>query len=230
MHLSSCPTCQGYAERLRRLLKEEDSEYYIEQIPRAIDQSLEGLTRISTIVRSMKEFAHPDSDSKSYVDLNRAIESTVNVSRNEWKYVADLELNLEESLPSVFCSVNEINQVVLNMIVNASHAIQDVVGKSGNKGKITVKTHSLGNDQVEISISDTGAGIPTEIRDKIFDPFFTTKEVGKGTGQGLSIAHNFIVSHHHGSIKFDSTEGQQTTFHIILPIGDEQDELQEKLA
>ena len=155
---------------------------------------------------------------KQLSDINKAIESTVTISKNEWKYDAELELNLDPDLPLVMCSINEISQVILNLIINSSHAIHSVVEKENSeKGKITISTNSKDNF-IYIVISDTGEGIPDEIADKIFDPFFTTKEVGKGTGQGLAIAHNIIVNNHKGRIIVDSEVDKGTTFTLSLPV------------
>jgi PAS domain S-box-containing protein len=194
-----------------------DLDYLMEEIPKAIAQSTEGIERIATIVRAMKEFSHPGSDEKTCVDLNKAIESTVTVSRNEWKYVADLTTDLAPDLPLVPCLIGQFNQVILNMIVNASHAIADVVKGTGGKGTITIGTSHVG-DFVEVRISDTGMGIPESIRHKIFDPFFTTKEAGRGTGQGLAIARSVVVDKHGGTIAVDSEVGKGTTFLIRLPL------------
>jgi signal transduction histidine kinase len=177
---------------------------------------LEGLGRIATIVRSMKEFAHPDQTEKVPADLNQAIRSTLVIANNEYRYVAELATHLGE-LPLVECRLGEINQVILNLIVNATHAIADVVKDTGRLGKITVRTRLDGAD-VEISIQDTGAGIPAALRDKLFEPFFTTKEVGKGTGQGLALARSTIVNKHAGTLRFESECGKGTTFFIRLPI------------
>ena len=193
-----------------------DLDYLLEEIPQALEQTLEGVGRVSTIVRSMKEFSHPGAKEKTGVDINRAIENTTTVSRNEWKYVARLEMDLDPLLPQVSCFPAEMNQVILNMITNAAHAIEDVVG-SQEKGKIGIRTRTHG-DFVEIRISDTGPGIPEEIQTRIFDPFFTTKEVGKGTGQGLAISHSIIVDKHGGSISFETEKGKGTSFYIHLPI------------
>ena len=194
-----------------------DLQYLIEEIPVAIAQSAEGIHRVAKIVRAMKEFAYPGTEEKTLVDLNDAIDSTVTVARNEWKYVADMKTQFDPALPAVPCLVGEFNQVVLNMIVNASHAIADRVKDSGEKGKITISTGQAGGF-IEIRITDTGTGIPESIRDKIFDPFFTTKEVGKGTGQGLAIARSVIVDKHGGTITVDSEVGRGTTFLIRLPL------------
>jgi len=205
------------AEAVLDAMEEADAEFLLEEIPAAIRQSLEGVERVSKIVRSMKEFSHPGGEEKQAVDLNRAIESTLTISRNEWKYVADTETHLQPNLPLVMCLPGEINQVILNLVVNAAHAIGERVGDSGQKGKITVTT--CGRDGwVEIRISDTGTGIPEAIRSKVFDPFFTTKPVGRGTGQGLAIAHSVIVEKHGGTITFETKEGHGTTFIIRLPV------------
>ena len=201
-----------------KLIGEADFDYLKEEIPRALNQSLEGVDRVAKIVRAMKEFSHPARE-KTATDLNRAIQSTITVASNEWKYVAEIEMDLDTNLPAVHCSPAEFNQVVLNMIVNAAHAISDVVGDGGKgKGKIRVRTRSDGDFAI-IEISDSGSGMPAHVQQRIFEPFFTTKEVGKGTGQGLAIAHNVIVDKHGGTIKVASSPGAGTTFSIRLPIG-----------
>jgi PAS domain S-box-containing protein len=195
-----------------------DVEYLSQDIPRAIDQTLEGVQRVARIVSAMKEFSHPGSQEKQAVDLNRAIETTITISHNEWKYVADVQTQLDPHLPLVPCLAGEINQVLLNLVVNAAHAIADVPRKEAScLGTITLSTRKDG-DWVEIRVADTGTGIPEHIRDKVFDPFFTTKEVGKGTGQGLTLAHAVIVKRHGGSIWLDSEVGKGTTFFVRLPI------------
>src|SRR4051812_16133130 len=205
-------------EPASELLGEADFDYLKEEIPRALNQSLEGVDRVAKIVRAMKEFSHPARE-KTATDLNRAIQSTITVASNEWKYVAEVEMDLDAELPQVHCSPAEFNQVVLNMVVNAAHAIGDVVGDGAKgKGKIKVRTRSDGEWAV-VEISDSGCGMPPHIQQRIFDPFFTTKEVGKGTGQGLAIAHNVVVDKHGGTIKVVSAPGQGTTFVIRLPIG-----------
>ena len=181
---------------------------------------MEGLGRITVIVQAMKEFSHPGGVEKTAVDLNHCIRSTATVSHNEWKYVADLALDLEDDLPAVLCLPGELNQAILNMIVNAAHAIGDAVGEeAARKGKITIRTRQDGA-WVEIRVTDTGTGIPEAIRSKIFDPFFTTKEVGRGTGQGLAIARSVIVDKHRGTLAVESEVGNGTTFIIRLPIDD----------
>jgi signal transduction histidine kinase/HAMP domain-containing protein len=217
------------ARRAAEVEKAADLDYVLENAPPAIDSALEGLERIATIVRSMKEFAHPDQAVKQSADLNQAIRSTLVVARNEYKYVAEIDTQLAD-LPLVQCYLGEFNQVILNLLVNASHAISDVVKDSGNLGKITVRSR-LDGDEVEISIADTGMGIPEAVRAKIFDPFFTTKEVGKGTGQGLAIARSVIVNKHGGALRFETECGKGTTFYIRLPIGATSDAtLSDKMA
>jgi signal transduction histidine kinase len=206
----------GAARIAENAEKAADLDYILENAPQSFDSSIEGLERIATIVRSMKEFAHPDQAHKTFADLNQAIRSTLVIASNEYKYVAELDAQYGE-LPAVPCYLGEINQVVLNLIVNASHSIADVVKDAGNHGKLSVRTR-LDGDSVEISISDTGTGIPESARDKIFDPFFTTKEVGKGTGQGLAIARSVIVKKHGGTLRFETECGKGTTFFIRLPI------------
>jgi PAS domain S-box-containing protein len=207
------------AETILRLKEAEqaiDLEFVREEVPRAIDQSLEGAKRVAKIVRAMKEFSHPDSAEKTATDLNRTIESTITVARNEWKYVSDVTTEFDPQLPAVVCYPGDINQVVLNLIVNAAHAIKEKV-KEGEKGRITVRTKSL-EGYAEISVSDSGTGIPEAIRQRVFDPFFTTKEVGKGTGQGLALAYTVVVKKHGGKIWFETEMGEGTTFFIRLPL------------
>ena len=193
----------------------------LEEIPEAIKDSLDGIQTVARIVRAMKEFSHPGTDEKTKLDINRAIETTISVAKNEWKYVADIETDLDSDLPLVSGFPGELNQVFLNILVNAAHAIADVVGDGANgKGKITFSTR-LDGDSAEIRITDTGGGIPEAVRSRIFDPFFTTKELGKGTGQGLAIAHSAIVGKHGGRIWFESKPGEGTTFFIKLPLHDD---------
>jgi signal transduction histidine kinase len=193
-----------------------DLDYILENAPVALDRARDGLGRVAAIVRSMKEFAHPDRKEMTQVDLNQAISSTLVIATNEYKYVAEIETAFEQ-IPPVNCYAGEVNQVVLNLIVNAAHAIGDVVRGTDRKGKIRVATRVLG-EQVEIAITDTGKGIPVEVRSRIFDPFFTTKEVGKGTGQGLAIARTVVVDKHGGTLHFETEVGRGTTFYIRLPI------------
>ena len=204
--------------RTEEILAAGDLDYLALQIPSALAETLEGVERIAKIVRAMKEFSHPGSKEKAPADLNKAIESTVTVAHNEWKYAADLKLDLDPILPLVPCFLGEFNQCVLNLIVNAAHAIGDVVRNDpGTKGTITIQT-CLDGDQVEVRVADTGTGIPESARPKIFEPFFTTKEVGKGTGQGLSLVYGSIVKRHSGTVTFETEVGKGTTFIIRVPL------------
>jgi two-component system, NtrC family, sensor kinase len=204
------------AGRLKQAEQACDLEFIRDEVPRAIEQSLDGSRRVAKIVRAMKEFSHPDSAEKTATDLNRAVESTITVARNEWKYVSEVVKEFDDQLPAVVCYPGDINQVVLNLLVNAAHAIKEKV-KDGEKGQITVRTRMTGED-VEISVSDNGSGIPEAIRNRVFEPFFTTKEVGKGTGQGLALAYTVVVKKHGGKIWFESEAGKGTTFFITLPV------------
>ncbi|MBN2059607.1 MAG: PAS domain S-box protein [Deltaproteobacteria bacterium] len=199
-------------------LKESDLDYLNEEIPRAIEQSLEGVDHVSEIVLAMKQFCHPGSEEKRATDINKSIKNVLTVARNEWKYVADIITDLDSTLPPVPCIPGEINQVILNLIINAAHAIEDVLSEdAGDKGTIRVSTYRDGS-WVEIRVSDTGGGIPKDIRSRIFDPFYTTKDVGKGSGQGLAISHSVIVKKHGGSIEFETEMGKGTTMIIRLPL------------
>ena len=206
----------GMLASLTDAIEQADMEYLSREIPKAVEQSLDGVERVATIVRAMKEFAHPGRKEKAAADLNKAIQNTLIVARNELKYVADVETHFGE-LPMVICHLTDMNQVFLNLLINAAHAIGEVVKKTEKKGTITVRTWQDG-DQAMITISDTGCGIPEAIRSKIFDPFFTTKPVGKGTGQGLAIARSIVVEKHGGNLSFEPNGGQGTTFSISLPI------------
>jgi len=195
-----------------------DLEYLLKEIPNAIDQSLEGVQRVAKIVKGFKEFSHPGSEEKRAININQAIETTISVARHEWKYCAELVTAFDIALPLVPCLTGEFNQVMLNLIINSAHAISSVVEERGQgKGAITISTRREG-EWARIAVADTGGGIPVEIRSRVFEPFFTTKEVGKGTGQGLALAHNVIVNRHQGQLWFESEPGQGTTFFIRLPL------------
>lgn len=206
-------------------VQEADLDYLLEEIPEATDQAIGGTEQVARIVLAMKEFSHPATKEKSAIDLNKAIQTTITVCRNEWKYVADLDTDLDPELPPVTCLAGEINQVFLNIIVNAAHAIE--TNPDVEKGRITVSTRR-DNGHAVIRIADNGAGIPEDARDSVFVPFFTTKEVGKGTGQGLAIAHDIVVKKHGGEISFETETAKGTTFIIRLPI-DVQDEATEQV-
>jgi PAS domain S-box-containing protein len=204
-------------EEERTLREKVDWPYLEKEVPKALEQMQEGINRVATIVRAMKDFSRVDQTSdKVYADLNKALESTLVVARNELKYVANVKTEFGE-LPPVSCHLGDLNQVFLNLLVNAAHAISDVVKDSGEKGWITVRTWQE-SDTVVIAISDTGTGIPEGIRMKVFDPFFTTKIVGKGTGQGLAIARSIVVDKHGGTLTFETEAGKGTTFYIRLHV------------
>jgi PAS domain S-box-containing protein len=223
---------QGYATLLRdaatgdarqalladaaALEEEADLSYLLSSAPKSIETMVDGLSRVAELVAGMKSFAHPDQKEHVLVDLTHALKSTLTIARNEYKYVADLETDLTP-LPDVVCHAGEVNQVILNILVNAAHAIAERVKGTEQRGLIAMRTRVDG-ESVVISIADTGAGIPPEIQDRIFDPFFTTKDVGKGTGQGLAIARSVIVDKHGGDLTFQTEVGKGTTFHVRLPI------------
>jgi signal transduction histidine kinase len=203
---------------LKKTARKAKLDFVRREVPKAIEQSLEGLDRVATIVRAMKEFSHPGGGGMCPTDLNRAVQTTVTVARNEWKYVAEVEFDLAEDLPNVPVLPDELNQVILNIVVNAAHAIAAKLGEeSAEKGTIKLATR-LVEDHVEIVISDDGTGVPAAIQERVFDPFFTTKPVGKGTGQGLAIARKVMLDGHHGDLKLDSVEGEGATFTLVLPL------------
>ena len=204
-----------YSAAVDEIEKDFDLPFLTMEIPKAFERTLEGVERVAGIVRAMKEFAHPDAAEHSYADLNHAIETTLTVAQNEYKYSAQIETQFG-ALPLVICNVGELNQVFLNLIVNASHAIAES-GKDASEGRITIAT-STARDHVLISIADNGCGIPENNLEKIFDPFFTTKPVGRGTGQGLAIARSIVVEKHGGTIDVQSVLGSGTRFILRLPV------------
>ena len=210
---------QDHAEAADNALEEADWEYLKEEVPAAVSQAKEGTQRVTTIVRAMKEFSHPSSKEKVPSDLVRIITNTTTVCQNEWKNIADLETDFAPDLPSVPCIADEIGQVILNIMVNAAHAISDKLGDNseGKKGTIKITARTNG-ENAEILIQDSGSGIPEDLQKQIFDPFFTTKEVGQGSGQGLAIAHDVIANKHGGELTFETEMDKGTTFIIRLPI------------
>ncbi|MGC4068722.1 MAG: ATP-binding protein [Polyangiaceae bacterium] len=196
--------------------KQLDLSYMREHLKPALAAALEGVNRVSVIVQAMKSFSHPGVKERRAEDLNQALETTLTLSTNVWKYVADVERDFSPDLPKVECVIGEINQVFLNLITNAAHAIAEVVGNRVERGRIRVTTR-LGDGVVEVRIADTGAGIPEGIRSRIFEPFFTTKPVGKGTGQGLPLARA-IIMRHDGELDYESVVGEGTTFIVRLPV------------
>ncbi len=207
------------AQRVEAAWDDADADFVLEQAPKALERAQDGVDRVAKIVRAMKAFAHPGADEARAEDLNAALANTLVVANNEYKYVADVEADYGE-LPLVTCRLGELNQVFLNLVVNAAHAIDAVVAGGDARGRITVRTRHDG-DAAVIEVEDTGAGIPDDIRDKIWDPFFTTKPVGKGTGQGLTIART-IVARHGGTLSFEpGAGGRSTRFVVRLPVGSE---------
>ena len=210
-------------DELTQQLKNARLKKLARQIPEALQDSEEGVAQVTRIVQAMKQFSHPGEQTATQVNLNEALETTVAVATYEWKYVADVKTELDPELPLITGFPCELNQVFLNLIVNAAHAIAERNGEeSPDKGQITLTTSAV-DDHVELRIGDTGAGIPESVRDRIFDPFFTTKGVGKGTGQGLSIAYQIITNTHHGEIDFQTDLGVGTTFIIRLPLNKVED-------
>ena len=191
--------------------------YHRVEVPKALHELQQGAAQVARIVRAMKEFSHPGPVERQSIDLNHAIESTVLVATHEWKYAAELTTDLDPDLAPVRGIAGEINQVILNLIVNAAHAISDLQNAPGEKGRIHIQTRQ-DDGFAEIRVSDTGWGIPEAIQSRVFDPFFTTKPVGKGTGQGLALAYAIIVKKHNGTIHVESKPGQGTTFIIRLPL------------
>lgn len=202
----------GLEEQIKSAEQAYDLDFILEDAPKAVAQAMEGVQRVAQIVRAMKDFSHIKGGSSSGVDINRCLESTLTVAKNEYKYHADVQTEFGD-LPLVECYPGELNQVFLNLLINGVHAIQD----TGQRGLITISTR-LDGDHVEVAFRDTGQGIPESVQSRIFEPFFTTKEVGKGTGQGLFISRQVVVGKHGGSLTFETESGQGTTFHIRIPI------------
>jgi PAS domain S-box-containing protein len=209
------PDLQQEVANVKAIIEEIDLAYLEEETANAIEQSVSGTSQVANIVQAMKEFAHPGSKQMSLADMNRIVSNAVAVCKNEWKYVADTELILGGNLPKVKCLGGEISQVILNLVINAAHAIE--AAKLGRKGVITIST-TLNQDCVEVSVTDTGTGIPKDIQDHVFNPFFTTKDVGHGTGQGLAIAQDIVVIKHQGELFFETEEGEGTRFVMRLPL------------
>jgi PAS domain S-box-containing protein len=202
-------------DAIRTIEQRRKTDYLLSEVAPALEQAGDGCQRVTSIVSAMKEFSHPGQQRKHQVDVNQAIVSTVTICRNEWKYVAEVDLQLDAELPEVLCFASDLNQAVLNLIVNAAHAIAERQERD-KMGIIRIQT-ARRDDYIEICVSDTGVGIDPHVRERIFDPFFTTKPVGKGTGQGLSIVYSVIVEKHGGAIHVDSQPGQGTTFTLRIP-------------
>ena len=207
------PATAALVDGLEALASSADLDYLSQEIPGSLDSVRDGVARIANIVRAMKELAHPGPREASAMDLPRALQNALDVTAATYRYVADVETEFAET-PPVICFGSDLNQVFLNLIVNAAHAMED---KQAGRGRLGVRTRVDG-DQVEIAISDTGAGIPEAHRERIFDAFFTTKEVGRGTGQGLAISRTIVVDRHGGTLTFDSQVGIGTTFYVRIPL------------
>jgi PAS domain S-box-containing protein len=206
-------------ERIEAAEEQADLSYVKEHVPRSLASTEDGIKRVAKIVQSMKSFAHPDQGEKAPADINAALQSTITVATNELKYVAEVQTHFEQ-LPLLPCFLSDLNQVFLNLLVNAAHAVEDVMAKTGSKGVIRVGT-SVVEHHVVVSIADSGTGIPEQIHERVFDPFFTTKVVGKGTGQGLALARSVVVEKHGGTLTFETEMGKGTTFFIRLPLPQE---------
>jgi signal transduction histidine kinase len=198
-------------------LKKIDFEYLRREIPLALSQSLEGVQHVSSIIKSMKDFAHPGHDHQVQADLNRSVESVTLLSKNEWKSHCDLIFQLDANLPKIWCFPGLVNQALFNLLSNSLDAIRSRIAKKEIKrGEITLKTRVLG-DRVELTFSDNGGGIPHKFLTQIFQPFFTTKAPGEGTGQGLALVKTLIEEKHQGKVEVDNlNEGAQ--FRFLLPI------------
>ncbi len=204
-------------EAIREAEREADLEFLHQEVPRAIQQSVQGLEQVASIVRAMKEFSHPGGVQKQAIDLNAAVRNALTVCRNEWKYVAEVKTDLDPALGAVTCHLGDISQAILNLMINAAQAIAEAnAAEPDRKGTITITTRRDG-DWAEIRVDDNGVGISAENRDKVFDPFFTTKQVGKGTGQGLAIVHSVVVERHGGRIRVESEPGRGAAFILRLP-------------
>ncbi len=212
-HVEAKGVLVNIVAKCRTAYKRKDVDFLCHEVPQAIEQSIEGVKQVTNIVVAMNEFAHPIQREMVPVDLNRIIERSIIVCKSEWKHCADVKFNADENLPQVIGDEGVLNQVVLNLVVNAAHAISQ---KKEQVGQIMVETMLI-EDQVRLSIEDNGIGIPEEIQPKIFKPFFTTKDVGEGTGQGLALVYEAIVNRHGGKIDVKSVVGEGTTFSIDLP-------------
>ena len=199
---------------LREAREDADVDYLRDRVPKAFERVSEGADRVATIVRAMKRFSHPGADGMATADLNEALRTTLIIARNEYKYAADVELALGELVP-LPCQIGQLNQVFLNLIINAAHAVTARHGD--DKGLITIAT-AMDGDHVVVTIADNGCGIAAEHCDRVFDPFFTTKAVGRGTGQGLAMARSIVVDGHKGTMRFESQVGVGTRFEVRLPL------------
>lgn len=213
-----CPKTCDSSFGIQQLYEDKDIDYLLTEIPLALSQSKEGIERVSEIVSAMKKFSHPGTEEKSLLDINDALDNIIIVSRNQWKYFADIEKKYSPDIKPLLCYPADLNQALLNIIVNAAQAIEEKKQKSEFAGKITVETYDEDAFTV-IVIRDNGIGMSPETIEKLFDPFFTTKDIGKGTGQGLSIVHTVIKEKHGGEIIIESELGEGSAFVLKIPKG-----------
>lgn len=218
--------CTSLRLRLHDMLAESDVEYLIARMPGAVDRVIDGLSRVSSIVRAMKDFSHLDQREQLPSDLNEAVDKSLIITRGEYKHIAEVEKKLG-ILPRVKCHIGDIQQVLVNLIINASHAVEAKAAERGHRGSIWVRTYleectepnsSGPQNFAVISIRDNGGGIPDNVASRVFEPFFTTKEPGRGTGQGLAISRAIVVERHNGALEFQSVPGEGTTFFVKLPL------------
>ncbi len=195
-------------ENITQLTKKINPEFLFEDINQILHESLSGIKRVKKIVTDLKTFSHPEQKIWQQTDINQSLESAINIANSTLKYKARINKEIED-LPPIDCIAPQINQVFVNLLVNAAQSIQD-------RGEITIVTQALSNETIQIKIADTGVGIDKENQSKIFDPFYTTKPVGEGTGLGLSVSYG-IIQAHNGTIKVDSKKGEGSTFTITLP-------------
>lgn len=204
------------AKRIAAAVETSDLDFSVPRLPKALDRVVEGLGRIGEIVSSLKLFASPDRPGWAAIDLNQAIASTLTVAHSRCTPVAEIETDFGD-LPLIMCHPGGINQVILNLVLNAADAIARVVKGTDQRGKITIRSRRA-DDQAVVTVTDTGAGVPEEIQDRIFDPFFTTKDVGQGTGMGLAVARFVVCEEHHGQLTFETEMGRGTTFDLRVPL------------
>ncbi len=209
--------CARLLSEIGEIRKEVDLSFLVNEIPQAIEQSLEGIKRVSTMLSAMRDFSHIDERRANSVDINKVIQSTVVICRNEYKYIADILLDLDDNLPRVICCQDDINQVLLNLIINAVHSIEERQKKDKQRGTIKIRTQKHERDVV-IRVQDSGTGIAPEVQEKMFEPFYTTKDAGKGTGQGLSIIKSIVEEKHKGRLEYETEIGKGTEFYIYLPV------------
>lgn len=227
--LSNLNINSGTIEELKQIIDKIDIDYLLSEVPIAIEQSIDGIQRIAKIVAAMRDFSHAGPKEKVAADLHKLINNSFTISRNAWKYIAEINKDFDETIPPIVCLASDLGQVFVNIIINAAHALEEKFHDSDTiQGRIDIKTKNKG-ENVEIVFSDNGAGMTPKVQKRIFDPFFTTKEVGKGTGQGLAIAYDIIVDKHNGNIEVESEKNIGTKLIITLPKEDKKSSEQKPL-